>query len=74
MASSTQLLGDVEFIFAECMRYRQLHQQWLETRDCPDELRQAFLYELQHPTDPRGKITCGREAMRRLEGLAAVGC
>ena len=72
MASSTQLLGDVEFIFAECMRYRQLHQQWLETRDCPDELRQAFLYELQHPTDPRGKITCGREAMRRLEGLAAV--
>ncbi|WP_205481308.1 HEPN domain-containing protein [Sphingomonas arenae] len=66
------LVTDVEFIFGEVERFLELEKQWFETKTAPDELVEAFLWELPHPTDSKRRITCGRAAVERLDMLASL--
>jgi hypothetical protein len=64
-----QLVDDVEFIFAEAVRFKQMTEQWLETKQFPAELKEAWFWEIDHG-DGKPHLTIGRNAMRRLERLA----
>ncbi|WP_215755527.1 HEPN domain-containing protein [Acetobacter sp. P5B1] len=61
---------DIRFILSERNRFARMEQQWASTKRCPEELQQAFLWEIQHPIDKANKLIVGREAVVRLEGLA----
>ena len=63
---------DVEFIFDEIGRFQALERQWFETHKAPEELKQGFLWQLPHPTEPKRKVPCGRAGVERLDGLARV--
>lgn len=67
-----QIEDDIHFIFNEGARFRRMERQWFDTREYPPELTKAFLWEIAHPTDQPNKLTVGRAAIGRLEGLAAT--
>jgi hypothetical protein len=69
--SKEQLVEDVEFIFSEAVRFKELTNQWLETKEFPAELREAWFWEIDH-ADGKPHLTIGLEAMRRLEKLAEL--
>ncbi len=71
-SSKTKILDDIAFIFSERARMMRMEQEWYSTKICPDELKNAFLWEIPHPTDKSNKLTIGREAIKRLEELAAI--
>src|SRR5438105_3383978 len=70
--SKLRLIEDVEFIFAEAVRFKELEKQWVETRQCPEELKQAAFSEIKFPGEPHRRLTVGRAAIRRLEQLAGL--
>jgi hypothetical protein len=71
-ASKAIIEEDIRFIFSERARFARMEQEWFSTKQCPEELREAFLWEIPHPTDKTNKLTVGSEAIERLEGLAAT--
>lgn len=58
-----QLLEDVEFIFAECIRIQNLLKGGFDRIPKDD-----FFFSIPHPAS--GEILCGRAAARKLGGLA----
>lgn len=71
-ASKALIEEDIRFIFSERARFARMEREWFSTKQCPEALREAFLWEIPHPTDKTNKLTVGREAIVRLEGLAAT--
>jgi hypothetical protein len=69
--SKLKLVEDVEFIFAEAVRFKEMTKQWLETKQFPAELKEAWFWEIDH-ADGAPHLTIGRQAMRRLENLAEL--
>jgi hypothetical protein len=70
--SKLKLIEDVEFIFAEAVRFKELEKQWFETRQCPEELRQAALRDIDFPGEPHRKLTVGKAGIQRLDQLAQL--
>jgi len=71
-ASKAKIEEDVRFIFSEWARFAQLQREWFSTKECPEELKNAALWEIPHPTNRASTLVIGREAVIRLEGLAAT--
>lgn len=71
-ASKSKLLDDIGFIFSERARFLQMEREWISTKVFPEALREAFLWEIPHPSDDASRLTVGREAVRRLEELAGL--
>ena len=71
-ASKARIEEDIHFIFTERARFMALEQKWFSTKEFPEELREAFLWEIPHPTDKTNKLTVGRQAIARLESLTAT--
>ncbi|WP_182115412.1 hypothetical protein, partial [Sphingobium yanoikuyae] len=71
-ASKAKIEEDIHFIFSERVRFARMEQEWFSTKQCPEELRKAFMWGIPHPTDNNNKLVVGREAIARLENLAAT--
>lgn len=71
-SSKLKLIEDVEFIFSEALRFKELEREWLETKKAPEALKEGFLWEIPFPDDDKKKLPIGRTAMARLEGLAGL--
>ena len=71
-ASKAEIENGIHFILSEAGRFAQMQQEWFTTKQFPQELREASLWEIPHPTHKTQKLTVGREAIARLDGLAAT--
>jgi hypothetical protein len=61
-----QMVSNVHFIFEECARFLKA----FENRGFKDIDRNDALFSIPHPSG-QGSMICGRQAYRRLDGLAA---